>query len=382
MKRNKILFLLFIVLVAGLFFAVYQLIKKQPITPPEKPKQPLLVTVQSAGESRSFTQKIEYPASIAGDQEIKVTAKSAGTVQEVNYDLGDKVSANAILVRIDDTGNNLDVGDEGFRSATVQQAQLSVDQYEEILKTARKTRNKLNSAYQTQKKNPSLTKTVSKTQLIAAEGEVEIAEVQLENAKVGLKGGLDNHLITSPISGYIVSKEISVGDSISLGQELYTISKTNKLKIQFFVDQEQLPKITEGMPISVTAGNGNTFNAQVENISPDADATTKRFLVEAFPLEQNQEMLAAGTIVTVSFSVTNEPQQSSGLILPLAAITISQNENYIFIVENNKAKKIPVKIVKIDGEKAEIVADLTGNSKIIVDGNKMISEGEEVNIKN
>jgi HlyD family secretion protein len=378
MKRKYLTLVIVILSIATLFFVVYRISKKPPVAAPEKPKQPMNVTVQSAAASRTRTLEIQYPAAVVGDQEVKVTAKTSGTAQEVNYELGQKVASNATLVKIDDTGNNLDVGDEGFRSAAVQQSQLSVDQYEEQLKTAKKTYEKLNNAYQTQKKNSSLTKTVSKAQLIAAKGQAEVYEVQLESARIGLKGGLDNHLIISPISGYITSKSIAAGDSIALGQQLYTISKTDKLKFQFFVDQDQLAKITEGQPVKITLGNEQTISATIENIAPDADAVTKRFLVEAFPDEQNLQILSAGTVVTISFSITETPQNPGDLILPLAAITIGQNESYLFLAENNRAKKVKITVVRVAGDSAEIKGELTSDAQIIINGSKLVSDGDQV----
>lgn len=380
MKKYSLLIIL--IIIAALFFVIFRFTKKPPVAQEEKSKQPLSVSVQTAQNSKALTQDIKYPATVVGNQEIKLTAKSAGNAAEVNFELGKKVSAGSLLVKIDNTGNTLEVGDEGFRSAQIQQDQLSVNQAEEQLKTARKTRNKLQSAYNTQKKNLKLTKTVSKAQIIAAEGQVEVAEVQLENAQVGLKSGLDDHLITSPITGYVTSKSISTGDSITLGQELATISKTADVKVQFFVDREQLASITEGMKVGLIDSNGNSYPVIVKNISPDADSTTRRFLVEAFPEESNSSVFLSGTIMTVSFPVTITPQQAGDLILPLAAITIGQNESYIFLMENNRAKKVVVSVQNVQGGTAEIKVDTPESSKIIVSGSKLVQDGDPVQIEN
>jgi len=382
MKKKYRLLSVIIIVIAALFFGVYRFTKRPPVVSQEKPAPPIKVTVQSGGASNSLTQNIQYPATVVGDQEIKLTAKSSGTAQEVNFNLGEKVGADSILAKIDDTGNNLAIGDEGFRSAKVQQAQLAVDQVEEQLKLNKKTYNKLNNAYQAQKKNPKLTKTVTKTQLIAAKGQIEISEVQLENAKVGLEGGLDDHLITSPIAGYITSKSVSAGDSIALGQQLATISKTDNLKIQFYVNQDQLTSINEGMEVAVSDNSGNSFSATVKNISPDADPTTKRFLIEALPNSGNSGKLFSGIIVTVSFSVTKKPQNSGDLILPLSAITIGQNESYLFLADNGKAKKITLTVRNVEGEMVEIRADIPNNAMIIIDGNKLVRDGGEIQVQN
>jgi hypothetical protein len=105
-------------------------------------------------------------------------------------------------------------------------------------------------------------------------------------------------------------------------------------------------------------------------------------LVEAYPQKQDSSHLLLGTIVTISIDKKHEPQDYKNLILPLSAITITQNESYIFVAENNTAKKIPVEVVRIIGENAEISGSLSKDSLIIVKGNKVLREEEAISIEN
>jgi HlyD family secretion protein len=380
LSKKRIILIILIVAVAALFIFIARSTKKPVVTNSEVQKLPQDVSIQSVSDSRSFQQDIQYPATVVGDQEIEVAATSSGTATVVNYTLGSQVGAGSLLARIDDLGNNQKMGESGFKSTDIQQSQLSVKRAKEELDIAKNTYNNLKDQYDYEKKHPELTQTVTKTQKDNAKEAVDIAEINLKNQKVGYKGSLDNHLITSPISGYVTQKMVEAGDSISVGTPLFKISKTMNVKIQFFVDEQQLASIAKGMDLNMTTSSGNNVPVIVRNISPQADSATKRFLIEAYPKIPGAENLLSGTIVSVSFSVKKIPGESGALILPLSAINIGQNENYIFVAENGKAKKINVDVLNVSGETADIKADLPADAEIIIQGSKLVRDGQDINI--
>ena len=86
----------------------------------------------------------------------------------------------------------------------------------------------------------------------------------------------------------------------------------------------------------------------------------------------------------VNFADWADHSFSSGnnsLILPLSTLTIGQNETYLFTAEEGKAKKVSVEILKISGETAEVSAELPPDALGIVEGNKLVQEGEGIEIK-
>lgn len=372
--KKKIQITLVIVVLAGIFFAAYRFSIKPAAPTAQIDNAPQTVTVQKVGDSNQLSQTITYPASVVGANDIILISKSAGNVSALNFDLGSFVAAGSLLAKIDDTGNILQSSENGFQSAQVQQAQLAKEQAKEALDLAKRNYKNLKNDYDHQQNN------VTKTQVDAAKAQIEIAEIQYDSAKVGNRSTQDEHLITSPIAGYVTGKKVSLGDSVSVGQPLVTISKGKNVKIQFFVDQNQLASLKRGAEVAVADGNGNTFPALVRNISPAADPDTKRFLIEAFPKQPATFSPLAGTIVSVSFSFPQKPLQAGNLILPLSAITIGQNESYLFVAENGRAKKIIITIGKVTGETAELKADLDQNAQIILSGSKLLRDGDLINI--
>lgn len=364
-KRNLFLAL---AAVAIIFFFAAKLGKKTTASPEQSKIQPINVSVRSAADSKIFSKKVTYAANVVGDQEIKITAKAAGIAQSVNFNLGSAVAAGALLVRIDDSGNNLDQGSTGFQSSQVQQSDLASKQAKKAYALAKDNYENIRSATSS-----------TDAQIEAAKTQRDIAKLQYENATIGLNSNLDNRLITSPISGIVTQKNVSVGDSVSVGQVLATISKTANIKVQFYVDQAQKNQLKAGQEINAKDSEKNDVALIVRNISPVADTATKRFLVEAYP-KTRLSNLSSGTVISVEFDTDKKVGDPNNIILPLTAINVGQNENYIFVAENGKAKKTLVTIVKVDGETAEINFDDSENAEIIIEGNKLVQSGSEINI--
>jgi membrane fusion protein (multidrug efflux system) len=369
-----------ILAVIAIFAMTAKFSQHKPVMVEEKPTPPQSVSVQSAFESKTLVTEVSYPATVIGDQEINVTAKSAGTVSVATHGLGDKVSIGTLLARIDDTGNVLPPAYKDFQSAQVQQSQLSTEQAQESLAMAQKNYKNLKKAYDDQKNDSSLAKTVSKAQVDNAKGQIDIAELQLTSTKISLKSTLDNHLVTSPITGIVTRRAVAVGDSVSVGQLIATISKSSNIKIQFYVDQNQRNALESGQEISALGADGNLLPLKISGIAVAADQITKRFLIEAFPSNSSGTPLLAGTILTVMLKNDLTPRNSDNLILPLSAINVGQNESSIFIADNGRAKKVPVTIASVTGETAEVSATLSPTTLIITDGSKLVHDGEAISI--
>lgn len=319
-----------------------------------------LVKVKTAKDSKSLKEIIEYPAIISSDSEATLSAKNSGIIISANIDLGRFVSQGQNLVKIDDMGTNLTLGKNNFESSEIQRLEIA-------LKQAKKSEDLADENYDDDK---------SESNKIAR----DIAKLQVKNAELSLLSAIDSRNIVAPISGQITEKFVSVGDSVSLGQPLAKITNTNLIKFQFYVEKEKLTDLKIGQPLEVISDTQEKIPAKIVRISPSADPATKRFLIEAKPDQKITSPI--GTILKISLEIERKPQNDSSYILPLPAVIVSQNENYIFIAENEKAKKINVSIEKIVGETAEIKAELLPEDKIIIEGNRFLANDSLIKIEN
>lgn len=368
MKKQKIVISITAVLI--IFVIASRIPQKKEALPTESAKQPTTVSTRQASESKELSQENQYPATVVADQEVRVTAKSTGTIMTAPANVGSAVIQGALLAKIDDTGS-LNPGDEGLRNLQIQQIENSVAQ-------AKKAYGLAKDVYQETRKSD----TASGIEKDTAKTQMAIAKLQYENTLLTLNGSMDNHLITSPISGVITSKAVSKGDSVTAGQLIATVSKSSKVKIQFHVDQLQRDDLRVGQEIVATTSDENSIKLIIKNIPISADQTTKKFLIEAYPSKQASVSLLSGTIVNVLIKKNIQPKNSKNFILPLSAISVGQNESYIFVVKDGSAKKVAAQVENVIGEAAEISSDILPETPIIIEGGKLVQDGEIISIKN
>lgn len=366
MNKKKII--LSILAVLALFVVALQFSGKKTPLPQEAVKPPINVSVQSVAESKTLVQKKNYAASVVGDQEVKITAKSTGTIVVAPGNIGSRVGAGALLTKIDDTGT-LAVGSEGLKNLQVQQSANAVAQAQKSYQLAK-------DVYASVKKSNASTRVQKDT----AQAQVALTKLQYENATLGLSGSVDNHLILSPLSGIITGKAVSVGDSVAVGQLLATVSQSANIKVQFYVDQDERSLLKIGQAITALDADNNAVPLAIRNVAIAADPATKRFLIEAYPQKSGTALLS-GTITNVVIETTTQPQQENHFILPLSAISIGQNESYIFLADSGMAKKTVVTVSNVNGETAEISSPLSPETLIITEGSKLVRDGEAVVIQ-
>lgn len=355
MKIKLLVSILGIVIIGILAFRFSQ---KKPQDQETPTQEPTSVTVQSVQNAASHTQKIYYPAIVAGDQQVTVTAGSSGTITTLSFDLGTYVTAGKQLATIDAIGSQSSAGSSGLQADQIRALEYDIETSEQIYKRAK-------DAY---KKDHSYANKKTK----------EIAEIELDAAKTKLAGAIDAQHVTAPITGTVIDRTVSVGDSVAIGKPIATISKTGLTKIQFYVSKDELPFITTGTQITIHADD-TQLTGTVTTISPQADATTKRFLIEAKP--NDKTTLSIGSVFTVSFDLTYKVHDQKNLIVPLSAITIGQNTNHIFVAQDNHAQKVSVNIIAVTGEMAEVTGDsITQDMQIIINGSKIVQDGNPITI--
>lgn len=257
-----------------------------------------------------------------------------------------------------------------------QQQEKSASQNLENLKA--NSKNQLDQAGFGQEQASNLydnTKIKLNSQLLTAKAQLDNAQLQYQNSLIALNNLTSNYQLLSPINGVVTQKLISQGETINPGQLLFVISDPTSVKIQFYVDAIVLPSLSISMPLTFQNADGQPFNAKITALSSTADANTKRYLVEAEPDNYNLGF-SPGSITNVSLMVEATPEDNSNILLPISAVGVSPNGSSIFVDDGGRAKQVEVTIVQIKGEAVELKTTLLPEALVIVDGNKLLHEGD------
>lgn len=354
MKTRFVLIISFAVLVLGgaLFFNRSQ---DAPAEPSASETTPQKVRAERVADRETALFAFSAPGNIRYESEAVLTAQVAGTIIAAPLEINQRVATGQILFKIDETASHI-ASQAGFQSADIQQAALA-------LKNAEKE-------YTNAKHNDTRDDTTaSETAKDQARNDRDIAELNYQAL-------LNKRFVKSPITGTVIRKEHTVGDTVAVGTPLAMISNGKKI-IRFYVSNKERSLLSPGHPLEYSQDieGRQRFSATVKRIAESADTASQRFLIEAESNDPKFGTLPAGSTVTV-FATLKKTTAGGTFFLPLASILREQNGSAIFLVENGLAKRTPVTILAITGETAELSAPIDRDSLILMTDVKRVRDGD------
>jgi len=209
--------------------------------------------------------------------------------------------------------------------------------------------------------------------------DVESAEASLRQALASLdsaQANLDKTIIKSPISGTINRLDISVGDSVSLFEDVAFVSNNNLLEILSFVTPEERENLKVGSNVKI-AGK---WKGVVYEIAPAQDPKIKKIEIKIAITDSNT-ILSNGQSVDLEiqreFNIGNDQK----IIIPISAIKITPENDVVFSVnEDNTLTSHPVILGSIVGNGVVIIDGLSYDMEIVKDA-RGLQEGQEVEVK-
>jgi len=284
---------------------------------------------------------------------IDIISETSGKVQQINKNLGDRVSPKDTLAKIDD--------------------RVPLSQYQQAQAQVLSAKNNLNIAQLN----------FSSDKELFESG--DISKLEFENTRLAVKTAEANHLsalaslslseksyldtrITSPISGVISRKVIEPGTMVSNGMMLYRVVDYNTLKIEIGVSQKLISLITIGSPATVTISALNNLSARgkVHFISPQADEQTGTFLVE-IQIPNQAKTIRAGMTARIELIVSSTDEQ---IVIPNHALVTKNGNSFVYKVANNKAQITEINIKNTVGSKTIVESGISQGDSIVVVGIK------------
>jgi HlyD family secretion protein len=123
----------------------------------------------------------------------------------------------------------------------------------------------------------------------------ETAEYQFSQAEsnyIQLQVQFGNGVISSPINGYIVSKNINTGETSTPGVPLLTIVNLDNLYISAFIPENLLYQFHSGMPVIIKFSEipDKTFKGEISVIDPVVDSKSKTSIAKVKILDKEKNL--------------------------------------------------------------------------------------------
>ena len=323
----------------------------------------ILDTVKSFVLVNTVTTKTEtinhfskFQGIIKTDQNMILYPEFSGKVSKIYVDEGDVVKKGQALAKIDDGGlyNELKL----------------VESQAKLAKTIYERQSKLWND-----------KIGSEIQYLEAKTNYEIQNNRLKS----ITESLAKTTITAPFSGTIDEIFIEEGNLVSPPMmpdqgNAFRIINLNELYVESVIPESFIGKIKKGAEVQVEIPVLNkSFNSLIKHSVSSINELSRTFKIEVSVPKNNLDLIPNLNVEVNVLDYTN----SQAILVPESIVSEdSDNNKFLFIVLNNKAKKTIVETGYTQNGMIEITTGLDVNETVINEGGRIVKDGQNVKIFN
>ena len=327
----------------------------------------------------SPSEDLRYSASVLPFAEAVLSFKSAGYVTEIKQVVGadgrrrdigsgDYVARGAVLAQIrhQDLKNQLDQATATLSAAQAQHVEATRD-YERA---------------KTLYASESLTKPDfdrAQAKFDSTLAAVDQATANLHQAELALKDAD----LAAPFSGYILARNIELGNLAAPGNPAFTIADTSAVKISFGVPDYAVRRLRLGQQFSIhLQDDPKEYSGRVTSIAASADEKNRVFAIEV-TVPNPKASLKPGMIASLSLT---DVQKAPVPAVPLGAVVANPGSSghYAVFVAKEEAGKWVAHLREVTlGETHEsdvAVEGVNPGEKVVVVGAAGLKDGDFIQV--
>jgi len=268
------------------------------------------------------------------------------------------------------------IREERFRMAQAEEQIAFMERELEIREVGLRREDLRSAGFSAPTEKTELNRALVRLATSASRAEVKVARANLEAASRERESSrlMEKELvIKSPGPGIIGARYVEEGERIRRDDRILTILETGSLYAIFPVSESDAPKLRKGMAARVMAGGEETYEGQVDLISPQADNQSFTFMVRVILAAQEESCLKPGMFTRVSIALES-PKKIT--VIPEAALAFKRDSSgRVFTIRNNVLSERDVVLGALMGDEREIISGLTPGEVVVLDPVPAFREG-------
>lgn len=171
---------------------------------------------------------------------------------------------------------------------------------------------------------------------LVGQQELSSARTRLEEARLAAEGArrrIELGVVRAPLAGVVYQLDARVGTFLTPGALVANVGRTDLLKVMVFVDEPELGKVKQGLPVTITwdALEGKTWAGVVDKTPTQIVPLGTRQVGEVeCRLENAGEELLPGTNVNAAIRTKNE---AGALLVAKEAMRVKDGVAGVYLVE-------------------------------------------------
>lgn len=346
--------------------------------------KPRFVTVGIVSPIRQdLDVRLGFTADISPNQVVNIFSRVDGYIAKLHVDKGDFVKANQLLVEIDHTDYHHAVNQAkanlaaakarvAQQDAVVRNAKLTFDRMQTLIKDQFVSRQDLDNAE------------VNFDAARAAQESLQAQVNQMDVALAQAETNLAYSYIRAPFAGYIAERNLDTGAYVSsataststMSRGIMSLHDIDIVRILIEVVERDIPlvKLGQKAELRAEAYPDQIFQGTVTRIVQALNRATRTMTAEV-DLPNRDRRLKGGMFARVEVLVGTHHQ---ALQIPIDAVSRLEDTQYVYIVEEGKARRVDIEAGVRQGNHIEITKGLTGNEEVIISGKDLVHDGTPV----
>lgn len=345
-----------------------------------------------AGSANNGPSVLDASGYVVARRQATVSSKLTGKVTEVLIEEGMQVEDGQILARIDDATPraqlNLAIAQHAAAGAGLAEVEAQLaEARRQLQRNQELAAQELVSASVLDSARANVD-TLS-ARLARAGKDVEVAQRNVDLAR----RQVEDSVIRAPFAGIVTVKAAQPGEMISpvsagggfTRTGIGTIVDMASLEIEVDVNENFINRVRPGQPVSarLNAYPDDAIKAEVIAIVPTADRQKATVKVRIGFVEATDRVLPEmGARVSFLEEASEQAPaaRKSGVLIPAAAVTQDGQQNIVYIISDERARRQAVQLGQQRGNQVEVLAGLSAGQQVATSALDALSDGSSVSL--
>ena len=316
------------------------------------------VTVQAAA-LRNLPRTVTASGTISAWEEVPVGAETGGlTATAVYVDEGRYVRQGQPLVQLNDALLRAQLRQQ---QAAVQTAEANADRDQAALGRAQELKER-GFLSQASLDTALANKRASDANLAAARASLSETQTRLSQAT-----------IRAPVSGLVISRNVTRGQIVSPGTELFRIVRDGRLELDAQVPETDLRLVRAGQSAVISSDQVGQTTGTVRIVTPEVDPDTRLGVAR---ISLTGASFRPGMFGRAQIDVGANP----AVTVPTAAVLYRENRPGVFVLDNQGRARFRPVVIQTRAAEWTAVSGVEAGARVIVQGAGFLGEGDRVRV--
>ncbi len=311
---------------------------------------------------RMIEETIAVPGTVHTRNEVQLTAGVNGRLLMV-HEPGTVIKQGEAVARIDDSTLQLQKREQQalLKRARVElrRQQLEFDRLKKLSDS--------NAVSEFQLDNVRALRDLART-------EQDIIKVRIEQ----IEEQISRTYSTADFNGVVTERMHRSGEDVSRGQILARLTDTDTLEVRAFVPLKHLENSKQDVVLDVYVNN-HRQQGKIRTLIPAGDIRSQTFEARIDLSDNDNQIWSVGQLVSVAIPINNRTER---LAVPRDALILRNDGIYIFVVENEMARRITVSLGDSDQNWIAVTGKLNAGDRVVTRGAETLNDGDSVRVIN